>query len=86
MRLYTSEMAHMKPHPEAFRALLDAVGVPAGRAVFVGDRPRDDVWGASRAGMRTVLLRGRPVEPWDVRADAELDTFDGLLELVDAWR
>ena len=36
VRLYTSDMAHMKPHPEAFRALLDAVGVAPERAVFVG--------------------------------------------------
>ncbi|MCW2776462.1 MAG: HAD-superfamily hydrolase, subfamily variant 1 [Frankiales bacterium] len=86
VRLYTCEMTHMKPHPEAFGALLRAVGVPAERAVFVGDRPRDDVWGAQRAGMRTVLLRGRPVEAWDVVPDAELDTLDGLLEVVDAWR
>lgn len=86
VRLYTCEMTHMKPHPEAFRALLDAVGVPGERAVFVGDRPRDDVWGARRVGMRTVLMRGRPVEGWDVVPDAELDTLDGLLEVVDAWR
>jgi putative hydrolase of the HAD superfamily len=86
VRLYTCEMAVMKPHPQAFRALLDAVGVVGEQAVFVGDRPRDDVLGASRVGMRTVLLRGRPVEPFDVRPDAELDTLDGLLEVVDGWR
>ncbi len=84
VRLYTSGMTHMKPHPEAFRALLDAVGVPGERAVFVGDRPRDDVWGASRVGMRTVLLEGRPVEGFDVEPDAVLTTLDGLLEVVDA--
>ena len=86
VRLYTCEMTHMKPHPEAFRALLSAVGVPAERAVFVGDRPRDDDFGAARVGLRTVLLRGRPVEQWDAAPDAELDTLDGLLEVVDAWR
>jgi len=35
--VYTSEIAWTKPHPEAFRAALAAVGVAdAGRAVFVG--------------------------------------------------
>ncbi|MDP9497519.1 MAG: HAD family hydrolase, partial [Actinomycetota bacterium] len=48
VRLYTSDLAHMKPHPEAFAVLLREVGVPAGSSVFVGDRPRDDVWGAAR--------------------------------------
>jgi putative hydrolase of the HAD superfamily len=85
VRLYTSDMGHMKPHPEAFRALLEAVGVPGERAVFVGDRLRDDVSGAQAVGMRTVHMTGRPVEDWDVVPDAELVTLDGLVELVDAW-
>lgn len=86
VRLYTSAMTHMKPHPAAFGALLDAVGVEAGRAVFVGDRLRDDISGAAAVGMRTVHLVGRPVELWDVVPDAELVTLDGLIELVDGWR
>jgi putative hydrolase of the HAD superfamily len=86
VRLYTSGMAHMKPHPEAFRALLSAVGASAERAVFVGDRPRDDIAGAQAVGMRTVLLTGRPVEDWDVVPDATLASLAGLVELVDSWR
>lgn len=86
VRVYTSDLQHVKPHPEAFRALLDAVGVPAERAVFVGDRPRDDVAGAQGVGMRAVLLEGRPVEPWDVVPDAVLSSVAGLVEVVDRWR
>ena len=86
VRLYTSDMGHMKPHPEAFRALLSAVGVPGERAVFVGDRLRDDVSGAQAVGMRTIHMTGRPVEDWDVVPDAQLVTLDGLVELVDGWR
>jgi hypothetical protein len=85
-RLYTSGMTHMKPHAQAFRALLDAVGVEPSAAVFVGDRLRDDVSGAQAVGMRTVHLVGRPVEGFDVVPDAELVTLDGLVELVDGWR
>ena len=86
VRLYTSGMTRMKPHAEAFRALADAVGVAPSRAVFVGDRLRDDVSGAQAVGMRTVHLVGRPVEGYDVVPDAELVTLDGLVELVDGWR
>jgi putative hydrolase of the HAD superfamily len=86
VRLYTSHMTHMKPHPQAFTALLAAVGVPARHAVFVGDRPRDDISGAQGVGMRAVLLTGRPVESWDVVPDATLTSLAGLVELVDAWR
>ena len=86
VRLYTSAMSHMKPHAEAFGALLTAVGVEPAAAVFVGDRLRDDVSGAQAVGMRTVHLTGRPVEPWDVVPDAELVSLEGLVELVDRWR
>lgn len=85
VRVYTSDLAHVKPHPEAFRALLAAVGVAPEEAVFVGDRPRDDVWGAQRAGLRAVLLSGRPVPAHDVVPDAVLPDLSGLLALVDRW-
>ena len=85
VRLYTSDMTHMKPHPQAFLTLCHAIGVDPAEAVFVGDRPRDDVSGAQAVGMRTVLMTGRPVEAWDVTADAELTTLAGLLALVDEW-
>jgi len=84
-RVYTSDLAHMKPHPEAFAALLAALGVPPARAVFVGDRPRDDVSGAQGVGMRAVLLTGRPVEPYAVAPDAALPSLDGLLDVLDGW-
>lgn len=86
VRLYTSDMTHMKPHPAAFQALIDAVGVTADKAVFVGDRPRDDISGAQGVGMRAVLLTGRhPTEATDVVPDAQLSSLAGLLELVDTW-
>jgi putative hydrolase of the HAD superfamily len=84
-RVYTSDLEHMKPHPEAFRALLSELGVAPESAVFVGDRARDDVSGAQGVGMRAVHLSGRPVETYDVEADAVLPGLDGLLELLDAW-
>ena len=73
-------------HEGAYAAVAGAVGVEPSRAVFVGDRLRDDVSGAKAVGMRTVHLVGRPVEGFDVVPDAELLTLDGLVELVDAWR
>lgn len=86
VRLYTSDMGHMKPHAEAFRALLDAVGVDdPSRAVFVGDRPRDDIAGAKGIGMRAVLMAGRPVPAGDIAPDAELTDLADLVDLIDRW-
>ncbi|MEY2404768.1 MAG: putative hydrolase of the superfamily [Acidimicrobiaceae bacterium] len=81
-RLYSSELHHMKPHPSAFIAALDAVGVsdPA-NAVFVGDRPYDDISGAKAVGMHTVLRANPYVPAFDVEPDA---VIDGLLDLLAA--
>lgn len=55
--VYTSEIPWTKPAPEAFRTAMDAVGIADPAAcVFVGDRLFDDIWGASNAGMRTILV------------------------------
>jgi putative hydrolase of the HAD superfamily len=85
-RVYTSDLRHVKPHPEAFGALVDAVGVAAERCVFVGDRLYDDVYGARGLGMRAVWLRNEVVPPWDVQPDAVIDELSELVDVVDRWR
>jgi putative hydrolase of the HAD superfamily len=90
--VYTSEIAHTKPHPEAFRSAMAAVGVadPA-RCVFVGDRPYDDISGARAIGMRAVLVPHSEIPisqqvPVDVEPDAVIDRLTDLLPHIDAWR
>lgn len=85
-RLYTSEMPFQKPHPSAFLAAAEELGVAPGQAIFVGDRPWDDVAGARGVGMRTVL-RPNPVAPDidGIEPDARIERLPELLELVDAW-
>ena len=85
-RAYTSEMTYMKPHPEAFRHALDAVGVhDAARAVFVGDRLFDDIFGAQRAGMRAVHRVNDKVPPYEVQPDATIHRLAELVPLIDGW-
>jgi putative hydrolase of the HAD superfamily len=89
--VYTSEIEWTKPHPEAFRAAMAAVGVsdPA-RCVFVGDRPFDDIHGATQVGMRAVLLPHSDI-PMLQRGhtqgepDAVIQRLADLLALVDEW-
>ena len=85
-RLYTSELAFMKPHPSAFQAALQALGVsdPA-RAVFVGDRQFDDVHGAHSAGLRAVLRPNPAVPGYAVEQHARIERLPELLSLLDAW-
>ena len=85
-RVYTSDLTYVKPHPEAFGALLDAVGVEPTEAVFVGDRLHDDVYGAQKVGMRAVWIRNDSVPGFDVTPDATIDELDELVAVVDRWR
>jgi putative hydrolase of the HAD superfamily len=86
--VYSSEIEWTKPHPEAFRAAMAAVGVTDPAAcVFVGDRPYDDVFGAKRAGMRAVLVPNSDVPSWpEAEPDAVIGRLADLAPLIDAWR
>jgi putative hydrolase of the HAD superfamily len=90
--VYTSEIHWTKPHPEAFRAALAAVGVsdPA-EAVFVGDRPYDDIHGAKSIGMRAVLVPHSTIPEMqrgavDGEPDAVVTRLSDLVGIIDAWR
>jgi HAD superfamily hydrolase (TIGR01509 family) len=52
--LVSDQIGAVKPDPAAFAALLDALGVPAERAWYVGDNPRGDIGGALAAGLEAV--------------------------------
>jgi putative hydrolase of the HAD superfamily len=86
VRCYTSEMARTKPHPDAFRTVLDQLGVAdPDTVVFVGDRPHDDIWGAQQLGMKAVLRPNRFVPTYDVEPDAVIDRLPELLEVIRKW-
>ena len=83
-RLYTSEMEFQKPHRAVFAAALDAAGVEdPKRALFVGDRPYDDIFGAKGAGLRAVLRPHQSVPSYDVEPDAVIGCLPELVTLVE---
>jgi len=85
-RLYTSEMTYSKPHPSAFVAALDAIGVTdPSVAVFVGDRPYDDVFGAQQVGMRGILRPNRHMPAYDVTPDAVISDLPELVTVLEGW-
>jgi putative hydrolase of the HAD superfamily len=85
--VYSCEIPWTKPHPEAFRAAMAAVGAEdAQRCVFVGDRPFDDVHGARQAGMRTVLVPHSSVPAFpEAKPDAVISRLRELGPLLSAW-
>jgi putative hydrolase of the HAD superfamily len=85
--VYSSEIDWAKPHPEAFRAAMTAVGATdPGRCVFVGDRPWDDIHGAKSAGMRAVLIPHSEVPAFpETQPDAVIAGLSELPGLIESW-
>ena len=85
--VYTSEIDWVKPHQEAFRAVMAAIGeTDPAACVFVGDRPYDDIHGAKSAGMRAVLITNSDVPRYEAaEPDATISRLSELLDHLDSW-
>jgi len=76
---WSSAVGWRKPEPRIYRQALERLQVAPERAIFVGDRVREDVRGPQALGMRAVLLREwRQEEDPDGAADHTLDHLGGL--------
>ncbi|HQH08753.1 MAG TPA: HAD family hydrolase, partial [Phycicoccus sp.] len=88
--VYSSEIDHVKPHPEAFREACRAVGVSPTAAVYVGDRMFEDVHGPQQVGMRAIwiphsdLPAAQRVQVTAV-PDATAHELLDVLRIVDGW-
>jgi putative hydrolase of the HAD superfamily len=84
--VYSCELAVVKPHPAAFEAALASIGIddPA-RAVFVGDRPYDDIYGAQSFGMKAVQVVSSAVPAYAVEPDARIHHLAELPAIIEAW-
>jgi len=60
----SSEHGYLKPHPSIFEAALTLLDVRAEESLMVGDSYAHDIEGASRVGMRGVLVLRSTGEPF----------------------
>jgi HAD superfamily hydrolase (TIGR01509 family) len=79
--VFSSEIGRRKPAPEMYRAALDAIGIDARHALFVGDRVREDYEGPRALGMRAVVFTAHVDQPppEGVPTIASLSEVPGLL-------
>jgi HAD superfamily hydrolase (TIGR01509 family) len=56
VRLSSGDAGYMKPHPAIYELALAPLGVSPEQALFVGDRPANDIAGANAAGLTSVLM------------------------------
>ncbi|MFN8521677.1 MAG: HAD family hydrolase [Chloroflexota bacterium] len=61
------EVGRPKPHRAVFDAAVEAIGVPAGETMYVGDSYVADYLGATRAGLRALLIDPRRESPVPAR-------------------
>ena len=89
--VYTSEIPVAKPHADAFRMILDALGVAAEEAVYVGDRLWDDVAGAQQVGMRAIWIPHSAIPAHQVpddsaQPDAVAHRLLDVFAIVESWQ
>jgi putative hydrolase of the HAD superfamily len=83
-QVYSSDVRVAKPHPAIFRMALDALGVAASQAIYVGDRLEAGVAGAQRVGIKGVLIEvGHRVEHHpEIIPDARIRALPELLDVL----
>ncbi|QVQ52890.1 HAD family hydrolase [Spiractinospora alimapuensis] len=89
--VFTSEIPWNKPHAEAFRAGMAAIGVTRPQScVYVGDRLFEDVWGPQQLGMRAVHIPHSVIPPEQGGhtqgvPDATIQELAELAAVLDSW-
>lgn len=89
--LVSAAVVYRKPHPEIFRMALEPFGVPARRAVMVGDTLGADILGARNAGLASIWITRRADAPGNrdhldtIRPDAVVDTLAEIPDLLANW-
>ncbi len=55
-RITSGDAGYMKPHPVIYTKILTALEITPEQAVFIGDRPGNDIAGANAVGITSVLM------------------------------
>ena len=87
--LISGELGYRKPHPLAYRELIQQLGVRGHRILYVGDDPEPDIIGAQRAGLRAVWFtyvrdHNIPLAPGIILSGAERP--DSKVPRVSTWK
>ncbi len=83
--VFSDEAGCSKPDRRVFERAVSELGVDREKTVHVGDREHNDVKGARRAGMKTVLFIGtRDTDLAGTTADAVCRSWDELPDIISA--
>ena len=84
-RVSAADVGYLKPHPAVYHDLLARLDVTPEQAVFVGDRPTNDIAGANEVGLVSVLMRPPYLErdTSGITPDYTIERLDQLLPVVE---
>jgi FMN phosphatase YigB (HAD superfamily) len=88
---FSADVAAWKPGAAVFELALAALELDPAEAVYVGDHPYFDVYGAQQAGLRGVWMRS---DEWEdpaefglsITPDATLERLPDLVDTIQRWR
>jgi HAD superfamily hydrolase (TIGR01549 family) len=83
--IISDEIGFGKPHPGIFQAAIEAMGVPAGDMVYIGDNWQADIEGAAASGLGAAIWIGledrpREISGMPVRVVRNVSGVRGILE------
>ncbi len=81
-RVISDAVGLRKPHEKLFEEAARAAGVSLASALHVGDKAREDAWGASRLGIRAVWINPSGA-PWQEPGSPPALTLRRFAELAD---
>lgn len=85
VRLTSGDVGFMKPHPLIYHRALEQLKIRPEHALFVGDRPANDIAGANDAGLISVWMCPSHIkrELDDVEPDHIIATLSELLPILE---
>lgn len=78
--VFSCEVGLVKPEPAIYRKCLDALALPAGECMFVGDGGSNELIGAKEVGLTTVFVSGVIAELWPERIPPRIEVSDHHVE------
>ncbi len=81
-RITSGDTGYIKPHPEIYRHMLTLLDLTPDEAIFIGDRPGNDILGAHNANMLSVLMAPPQLEPRELDGIEPHFTIQSLTELL----
>lgn len=85
---FSDETGVSKPHPKAYKYVLEKLNCKPQNSLHIGDIERTDIEGAKNVGMYSIRYSGDTTgnmakdNPKSTKADAELDNWDKVLDKI----